>query len=118
ATAPAGGSVGRCRAPPPPQQAIGCGLVAEGLGVGRVGLDDSFFELGGHSLLAMRLISRVRAVLSVELSSRSLFGAPGVAALGAGLSGVGAAGRAPLVAQARPAELALSYGQGRVVVLV
>jgi amino acid adenylation domain-containing protein len=39
----------------------------------RVGRDDDFFELGGHSLLAIRLLTRVRDELHVELAMTALF---------------------------------------------
>src|SRR5215213_7117615 len=51
------------------------------LGVEQVGRRDHFFELGGHSLLAVRVISRVRQVLGVEVSLGELFRSPVLADL-------------------------------------
>ncbi|HTU59711.1 MAG TPA: phosphopantetheine-binding protein, partial [Polyangiales bacterium] len=45
----------------------------DALAVARVGLTDNFFALGGHSLLVMRVVTRVRAELGVELAVRDLF---------------------------------------------
>ena len=46
-----------------------------------IGVDDNFFELGGHSLMAMQIAARIRGEMAVDVSLRTMFESPTIAAL-------------------------------------
>jgi amino acid adenylation domain-containing protein len=60
---------------------------SELLGRDGIGVHENFFELGGHSLLATQVVSRVRDVFQVQLSLRSFFERPTIAALAEFIAG-------------------------------
>ncbi|GAA4971883.1 amino acid adenylation domain-containing protein [Actinoplanes utahensis] len=81
AALPAVDTTGPRRLPRTPQEETLSELFGELLGRPPAGVDDDFFRLGGHSFLATRLVRRIRETFGVDLSVRSVFEAPTVAAL-------------------------------------
>ncbi|HEY2236960.1 MAG TPA: amino acid adenylation domain-containing protein [Candidatus Angelobacter sp.] len=100
-------------APKRAEEEILCGIFADVLGVAHVGADDNFFDSGGHSLLAMRLVNRIRSVMGVDISVRTLFAAPTVRGLLANLEKDAPRHLKPLEPQVRPEHLPLSWEQQR-----
>ncbi|MEU1192933.1 non-ribosomal peptide synthase/polyketide synthase [Streptomyces sp. NPDC005859] len=64
-----------------PEETLGA-LVADVLGLERVGVDDDFFSLGGDSIVAMQLVARARAA-GLAFSPRDVFRHKSVAGLAA-----------------------------------
>ncbi|WP_416422490.1 non-ribosomal peptide synthase/polyketide synthase [Pseudomonas sp. App30] len=85
---------------------------AEVLGVAEVGRGDDFFALGGHSLLAIRMVSRLRQALNLELAVRQVFDTPQLADFARALGGI-ASPSIRLQRRERPVLLPLSHAQGR-----
>lgn len=72
---------GTCVPPRTPVERRIAEIVAPLLDLEKVSVEDNFFMLGGHSLLGTQLIARTRQAFGVELSLRTLFKSPTVAAL-------------------------------------
>jgi amino acid adenylation domain-containing protein len=77
---------GRDEARVPPRTALEEAIAAiwcELLHLERVGVHDDFFDLGGHSLLAIKVMTRLRERIALELPVQALFAARTIAALAA-----------------------------------
>ena len=87
----------------------------EVLGLDCLGVLDNFFDLGGHSLLAIQVISRVRAVLKVELPLASIFAFPTIASLAEHLVEVTPSAQPvlPISVAGKGRQLPLTSGQRR-----
>jgi amino acid adenylation domain-containing protein/non-ribosomal peptide synthase protein (TIGR01720 family) len=68
-------------------EAVLADVVAEVLGIDRIGVTDNFFDLGGDSILSVRVVSRILAEHAVELTPRALFDHPTVGELAALVDG-------------------------------
>ena len=79
----------------------------------RIGHRQHFFESGGHSLLAVRMLSRVRDVLGVEVSLRELFAYPRLNEVAHLISQALRSDRAPIALADRSQPLPLSFAQQR-----
>ncbi|MEN3304155.1 MAG: hypothetical protein V7603_357, partial [Micromonosporaceae bacterium] len=73
----------------PTEQAVAA-VWAQVLDVPRAGAEDNFFELGGDSILSIRVASRLRGALGVDVSPRAVFTHPTLAALAAAVAAAGA----------------------------
>ncbi|UKE71448.1 non-ribosomal peptide synthetase [Xanthomonas graminis] len=88
-------------------------LWSELLGIEHVGRHDSFFALGGHSLLAVRLISRIRTSLGLELPLAAVFAQPRLTELAQALASAAASTLPAIVPADRSVPLPLSFAQQR-----
>ncbi|WP_162246743.1 MULTISPECIES: non-ribosomal peptide synthetase [unclassified Rhodococcus (in: high G+C Gram-positive bacteria)] len=104
--------VTRYRAPRTREQTVVADVMAELLGVARVGMYDNFFALGGNSLLATRVAARVGAALGVRVPVKAIFDTATVAEL-AGVLDVDSSGRRHPHAGPRPDVVPLAPAQQR-----
>ncbi|HEY7167532.1 MAG TPA: non-ribosomal peptide synthase/polyketide synthase, partial [Candidatus Binatia bacterium] len=108
---------GTYKPPRTPAEEMVAEIWREVLKVERVGIEDNFFDLGGHSLLATQVMSRVRAVLRLEVPLRTIFETPTVAGLAEWIEQRRHNGQPvhlpALVAAPRQDSLPLSFAQQR-----
>ena len=85
----------------------------EVLSVERVGRHDNFFELGGHSLLAVKMMSRLRQALDIEVPLSDLFSHPVLMDFTRNLSKTTGTQLPPVTSSKRPDLIPLSFAQQR-----
>ncbi|WP_190285780.1 non-ribosomal peptide synthetase [Montanilutibacter psychrotolerans] len=100
-------------APQGPLETALAGIWSEILQVERVGRYASFFELGGQSLLVVRMISRVRQTLGLNLALSSVFAHPVLHDFASVASQTQTEALPALVPVARPDDMPLSFAQQR-----
>ncbi|HEY0452981.1 non-ribosomal peptide synthetase [Actinophytocola sp.] len=79
-------------APRTPIEALLADLLADVLGVERIGVHDDFFDIGGNSLVAADVLAKIRDTLSVEMPAAQLFFRNATVAGLAEIVGAGAGG--------------------------
>ncbi|MFD7638311.1 amino acid adenylation domain-containing protein, partial [Streptomyces sp. NPDC059873] len=99
-----------------------CEVWADVLGAERIGVHDNFFSLGGDSITGLKVVLRVQKAFGCELSTRTVFDHPTVAAMAEAVAQTRAqtperahaSSRATTIKPAsRDHDLPLSYGQER-----
>ncbi|UPW03322.1 amino acid adenylation domain-containing protein [Rhodococcus pyridinivorans] len=97
------------RAPRTDTERVLAGLVADVLGLERVGIDDDFFSLGGDSIVSIQLVSKVRAA-GLWITTRQVIELRTVEALAAAIDSGGG--------QTRPAAVGDVAGEVTVTPIV
>lgn len=102
-------------APQTPVEEMLANIWSDILNRSHVGIYDNFFNLGGHSILATQIMASIRDTFRVELSIRSFFEAPTIAALAQQIDALGSSAQithAPAIQRAsRTDRLPLSFPQ-------
>jgi len=88
---------------------------SEVLKIEKIGTHDNFFKMGGDSLIATQIISRIRRLYNCDLSLKSLFERPTIAEFASIVTQTlnTSSSILPLVPQARPDPIPLSFAQQR-----
>ncbi|MGW4242809.1 amino acid adenylation domain-containing protein, partial [Nocardia sp. NPDC004722] len=107
-------AAGEFVAPRTPLEHTVAAVLAEVLGLERVGVHDDFFALGGNSLLATQVAARIGAAADTRVPVRAVFEASTVAALAAEVEQLAGTGhRKALTVMPRPDRVPLSLAQQR-----